>query len=94
MKNVLNSAFWTGVVLFAFVIALFGIIVYGAANFAELSSSEESNDVVCDTVYVEVEVIKEVPVECTKKHLEVPKPAPVQQLPVKVQQDTLSDTNI
>ena len=94
MKNVLNSSFWTGTVLFAFIITLFGIIVYGAANFTELSSSEESNVVPCDTVYVEVEVIKEVQIECTKKHLEVQKPTPVQQLPVKVQQDTLSDTNI
>lgn len=93
MKNVLNSAFWTGTVLFAFIIALIGIIVYGAANFTEITSSEESN-IVHDTVYIEVEVIKEVPQECTKKHLEVPKPVPTPQVPVKVQQDTLSDTNI
>lgn len=94
MKNVLNSAFWTGTVLFAFVIALIGIMVYGATNFSEITSSEEESNIVHDTVYVNVEVIKEVQIECTKKHLEVPKPAPVQQLPVKVQQDTLSDTNI
>lgn len=100
MKNALNASFWTGVTLFGFSTILLGLFAWVATSAIE--SIPQTEEVVHDTVYINVEVIKEVPIEiikevqieCTKKHLEVPKPSPVQQLPVKVQQDTLSDTNI
>ena len=80
MKNALNSAFWTGAVLFGMVIFVISFGVWATFEYGPVVALKEPNnrDVIHDTVKVEVikEVIKEVEVPCTLPHVQ-PKPIEV-----------------
>jgi hypothetical protein len=94
MGKVFNNAFWTGITLFSFVAFIISVVVWGVVEFTSRDNIfiTHNPEVVYDTVYVNVEVIKEVQVECNKPHLEVKKPVVVEEKPVEVQQIAQKDT--
>lgn len=94
MSKVFNNAFWTGITLFTFVAFIISVVVWGVVEFTSRDNIFTSNgpETVYDTVYVNVEVIKEVPVECNKPHLEVKKPVVIEEKPTEVQQIAQKDT--
>ena len=80
MKNALNSAFWTGAVLFGIITFVISFGIWAAVEYSTAVVLKEPNnrEIIHDTVKVEVikEVIKEVEVKCTLPHVQ-PKPIEV-----------------
>ena len=89
MSKVLNNAFYTGAILFGFVIFSVSFVVWAALEYGVNGFKASEPEVVHDTITIEV--IREVQVECTKVHYE---PKPVVKPKVETPVSDTTSTNI